>query len=88
MCVGAGPDGQHCCQVDGADCEALVHVGGVPQCSFMLAGEPMLGNPEWEWLPVGRHFAVEFPGFDCADWPQNIPEVMGNPALGKCCWEG
>jgi hypothetical protein len=53
----------------------------------MLRGERMLGNPAWERLPVGRHFSMAMPGFDCRDFPQNIPAIMNDPSAGKCCWD-
>lgn len=63
----------------------LVVDGGRIWCAFMLAGESMLGNPEWEGLPVGLAFARDLPGFDCYDWPQNISKVMAGRG-SKCCW--
>lgn len=88
ICTGRGDvDGGHCCWIGGTVCEVLEVVDGMPRCPFMLAGAPMLGNPEWEALSVGEFFRNGFPGYDCRDWPQNIPEVMSD-GVGLCCWQG
>lgn len=77
VCVGRGPDGSHCCWTP----EGL--------CQFYADGCSIFGRwGERVWLdsPIGRYFAATFPGFHCGDFPQNIPAVMDNPAVGKCCW--
>jgi len=84
VCDGRGDRGDHCCYIDSVPCELLVVVGGVPRCSVWDA---QLGNPVWESAPVGRWFAARYPGFECRDWPQNIPEVMAGTAR-VCCWTG
>jgi hypothetical protein len=84
VCTGDGDAGGHCCWVSGVVCSALEVVDGLPRCSFMSAGQAMQGNTEWELLPIGLAFAKDHPGYDCYDWPQNIPNLTG----GKCCWNG
>lgn len=85
VCDGDGRGQGHCCVIRGVVCEFLLFVGGTPRCPFMLAGVRMSGHRMWERSPVGRFFADQYPGFDCADWPQNIPEAM-NAGRGLCCW--
>jgi len=81
VCVGRGPDGEHCCQFSGV-CQ--FYDDG---CTLFKSWGRLVELPEWQAAPVGRWFAKNHPGFECRDWPQNIPAVMNNPALGKCCWE-
>jgi len=84
VCTGRGAGGDHCCYIEGQVCQFLVTQDGLPRCS-LWSGQ-MLGNPEWEQAPVGR-FLARYPGKDCHDWPQNIPEVMAT-GRGLCCWQG
>lgn len=84
VCNGRGDrDGGHCCWIGGEVCELLTHdESGTPRCSVW--GE--FDNPVWLESRVGRWFADGYPGFTCADWPQNIPEAMSSTS-GKCCWQ-
>jgi hypothetical protein len=85
ICNGRGDtDGGHCCWINGKVCEFLVEEDGTPRCSIWKVN--MKKSFRWRDAPVGRMFAVRFPGYDCKDWPQNIPnpETLG----GLCCWEG
>lgn len=91
LCTGQGANGDHCCYIDGKVCEFLfTDRGGTPRCSLFSEWGKLDENPEWRDSPVGRWFAKDHPGFDCGDWPQNIPEVMAMaPELGPffaCCW--
>jgi len=86
-CNGKGSDGDHCCVIKGEVCQFLfVNRGGVPRC-MIFEEQP---TPEWEEAPVGKWFAENYPGFNCRDWPQNIPEVMEEAKeMGPfyiCCW--
>ena len=77
LCIERPDRAEHCCWIQGQVCEFLT--------SDYLCGKwDSLGDPEWQSAPVGRFFAALYPGYDCSDWPQNIPDVSG----GLCCWEG
>lgn len=79
VCSGRGDAGDHCCYINGEVCQFLTYEDDVPRCSIW--GE---WDENWQEAPVGQWFARVYPGYTCADWPQNIPEVRG----GLCCWEG
>lgn len=89
-CEGRGDQGDHCCYIEGRVCGFLVVVAGQPRCSIWDG--VMVGNPVWEQAPVGQFFARRYPGYDCRDWPQNIPELMTKVTSGEinpaavCCW--
>ena len=83
-CNGRGAGGDHCCYIASEVCPILEFVDGVPRCP--LWDGQMIGNPVWDELPVGKWFAEKYPGYDCRDWPQNIPEVM-KVGVGLCCWQ-
>lgn len=87
ICQGRGPDGEHCCYIEGEVCEFLIVVEGVPRCSIWHL--QMRKSGRWRNAPVGQWFAAKHPGYDCKDWPQNIPEVMAKAGtgIGLCCWE-
>lgn len=90
-CNGQGANGDHCCWIDGQVCEFLfTDRGGTPRCSLFKEWGNLADNPEWVAAPVGRFFARLYPGFDCGDWPQHIPDLMGKePDLGPfalCCY--
>lgn len=83
VCNGQGDRGGHCCWHDGEVCSLLDTSGPVPRCSVWgrWDSEPYLSSDaaafyEGRW--PGR-------GYTCADWPQNIPEVMER-GVGLCCW--
>ncbi len=82
-CTGRGDtNGGHCCYIEGKVCEFLfVNRGGVPRCSIW---DEMDSN-KWRRSEVGKWFAKTYPGFNCQDWPQNIPEAMA-AGRGLCCW--
>lgn len=82
-CGGRDRFGQHCCQFDGADCQWLAYVDGLPRCSRFGEWGRLKDDPVWQAAPVGRWFAVNHPGFECQDWPQNVDVPVG----GRCCWE-
>ena len=84
-CSGKGDNGDHCCYINGAVCPLLAMVDGVPRCTVW--DDRMRGNAVWEQSPVGQWMAERYPGKDCHDWPQNIPEVM-EAGRGLCCWQG
>lgn len=89
-CNGQGANGTHCCYIAGRVCEFLDTSGDMPRCSLYDQWGNLKDNPEWVDAPVGRWFAANYPGYDCGDWPQNIPEVMETaPSAGPfyaCCW--
>lgn len=86
-CVGRGPDGQHCCQIDGGDCQFLTYEDGVPRCGLFDQWDRLYQVGVWVESPIGVWFAANHPGFTCPDWPQNLPDVMAHPTVGKCCFE-
>lgn len=84
ICTGQGDaGGDHCCYIYGEVCELLDTSGPIPRCSVW----DRMNEPVWTESPVGRLFAERYPGYDCKDWPQNIPEVMAK-GRGLCCWNG
>lgn len=83
ICSGRGDvDSGHCCWIDGELCAYLDQSGPVPRCK--LWGK--MSGPRWERSKAGQWYAKFHPGFTCEDWPQNIPAVMADPNVGKCCW--
>lgn len=72
-----------CCTFEGRLCEFLDGT----ECGLFSLWGGLRDMPEWVNAPVGRWFTRNYPGFECRDWPQNIPEVMGSPIAGLCCWE-
>jgi len=86
-CSGRGDtDGGHCCYIAGEVCGFLfVDRGGTPRCTLFDEWGKLGDNSDWVAAPVGQWFAENYPGFDCGDWPQAIPSVMGAGA-GLCCW--
>ena len=94
ICNGRGDNGGHCCVINGEVCGFLfTDRGGTPRCSLFDEWGRLADNPEWVAAPVGRWFAEQHPGYDCGDWPQNIPEVMAEVESGRvnptavCCWK-
>lgn len=80
ICDGRGDvDGGHCCWIAGEVCEFLNEEAR--RCSVW----DKMGTVRWKRSPVGRWFADNYPGFNCSDWPQNIPTVMAD-GVGLCCW--
>jgi hypothetical protein len=91
VCTGRGANGDHCCYIAGKVCEFLfTDRGGTPRCSLFDQWGSLSDNPEWTRAPVGQWFAETYPGFDCKDWPQNLPAVMAKADItgpfGLCCW--
>lgn len=86
VCNGRGDvGGDHCCYLDGEVCKFLItDQAGTPRCSLYAEWGALNDNPEWVSSPAGQFYARLYPGYTCADWPQNIPNVRG----GVCCWEG
>jgi len=86
ICTGKGDtDGGHCCWINGEVCGFLfIDRGGTPRCGLWGEWGDLASNVEWVKAPIGRWFAENHPGYDCSDWPQNIPEAMALP--GRCCW--
>ena len=83
-CDGGLKRGDHCCWINGEECEFLLFEDGMARCA--LWSEDMKGLKSWQLAPVGRWFAETHPGFDCKDWPQNIPDEM-EKGIGLCCWQ-
>lgn len=73
-----------CCTFESGPCEFLTSDN---RCSLHASWGHLRSIPAWRAAPVGQWFARQHPGSECKDWPQNLPEVMGNPTAGKCCWE-
>ena len=84
ICTGRGDtDGGHCCWVRGELCEFLfTDRGGTPRCKLHDQWPNLLFLAEWVNAPIGQAFAEDNPGYTCADYPQNIPNLKG----GRCCW--
>ena len=86
-CTGRGADGGHCCWIGGQVCEFLDTSGELPRCG--LWDIQMKRSSRWRDAPVGQWFAETHPGFDCKDWPQNIPVEMAKADItgpyGLCC---
>lgn len=87
ICTGRGDtDGGHCCYINGEVCQFLfTDRGGTPRCKLFSEWGKLDLNNEWVNSPIGSWFASRYPGYECGDWPQNIPAVMESQA-GKCCW--
>ena len=89
-CSGRGSNGTHCCYIAGQVCQFLTFEGTLARCSLFNEWGALAENPDWRDAPVGRFFAEKYPGFECGDWPQNIPEVMAAAATAgpfyACCW--
>lgn len=77
-----GGGGDHCCYINGAVCQFLVIEGDLPRCSLFEQWGRLTGNPDWVAAPVGQFFVARYPGFDCGDWPQDIPVEIA----GRCCY--
>lgn len=73
-----------CCTFDGKPCGFLTTDN---RCDLYPLWGSLRDIPEWRAAPVGQWFTRNHPGFECRDWPQRIPAVMGNPTAGLCCWE-
>jgi len=43
-------------------------------------------TPDWDEAPIGRWFASRYPGKNCRDWPQHIPDAMA-VGRGLCCFQ-
>lgn len=84
VCDGRGSAGSHCCVIDNEVCPLLVFdEEGTPRCSVW---------GKWDESPyletaAAAYYEKTWPGkgYTCADWPQNIPEVMAL-GIGLCCW--
>lgn len=91
-CTGRGDNGDHCCYINGGVCEFLfINRVGIPRCRIW----DTMDSDEWRGAPVGHWMADKYPGFDCQDWPQNIPGLLERVNSGKidtinpsavCCW--
>jgi len=86
VCNGRGDtDGGHCCWINGEVCGFLfIDRGGTPRCRLHSEWGNLMELKEWADAPIGRWFADRYPGYECKDWPQNIPEAMA--LSGRCCW--
>ena len=86
ICTGKGDtDGGHCCWINGELCQFLfTDRGGTPRCKLHAEWGNLTELAEWVNAPIGQWFTERHPGFECGDWPQNIPEAMALD--GRCCW--
>lgn len=73
---------EHCCWIAGAVCKYLT---ADLLCGLYDQWGTLKDNPEWQAAPIGQWFARRYPGYECKDWPQNIPVVMAE-GVGLCCW--
>lgn len=82
-CTGRGSNGGHCCWISGVVCPLLVEVDGLPRCAVWGRWDSV----EYLETAAAAWFEASWPGrgYTCADWPQNIPEVMAE-GIGLCCW--
>ncbi len=80
-CNGQGANGDHCCWINGEVCIYLDTSGPIPRCAIWGHWDG-----RWHQSPVGRWFAKNYPGYNCGDWPQNIPEVVQTGPYSLCCW--
>lgn len=77
----------HCCYVEGRECEFLTFVESRPRCSLYEHWGALLSLDVWLESPIGRFFARRFPGFDCGDFPQNMPPELLPEGTWLCCFE-
>lgn len=73
----------HCCVIEGKVCKFLLFEGGLPRCTLYAWWGKLDRIPAWREAPVGKFFDKVYPGYDCGDWPQAIPNVT----RGRCCFE-
>ena len=89
-CHGNGVD--HCCLIKGTVCSYLEEntvAGRRWACGLFRRHETwdnVYASVEYQDTDAARWFADHYPGYGCGDWPQNIPEVMETPGLGRCCY--
>lgn len=74
----------HCCRF-GQECRFLIFRHGQPRCRLYPQWGNLKDNPAWRNAPVGQWFATNHPGYECKDWPQDIPGVMTS-GVGLCCY--
>lgn len=84
MALVCSPTEARCCWIAGVECPLLTYQGDIPRCSVW---------GKWDEEPYKSSEAAAFyerswpgRGYTCADWPQNIPEVMAE-GIGLCCWQ-
>ena len=85
ICNGRGDGGDHCCYIGGEVCPLLfINRAGKPRCSVWGNWD----SPEYKATAAAAFFEQRWPGkgYTCADWPQNIPEVMSQSEANLCCW--
>lgn len=83
LCQGRGDtNGDHCCWINGQVCQFLDTSDNIPRCSMWNK----MHQKRYKDSPIGQWMAENYPGKDCKDWPQNIPEVMTAPGANLCCW--
>lgn len=84
VCNGRGDNGSHCCTINGETCPLLtIDQSGTPRCSVWGQWD----EPTYQASAAAAWFAERYPGYTCADWPQNIPELAGRSGPGMCCWK-
>jgi hypothetical protein len=90
VCHGNGAD--HCCYIGGRVCPFLEE-GTVPgrrwACGLyreLRSWDAVHADPRYLASDAARMMAERWPGYGCGDWPQKMPDVMGNPAMGRCCY--
>ncbi len=85
-CSGVGGGGDHCCWIDGEECEYLVRTP-LPRCSLLLelgTWNKVHKDTRWKRSSAGKWFKKFHPGYGCGDWPQKIDPP---PVGGWCCFE-
>ena len=92
MCHGNGPD--HCCSLGEYGVCVFLEEGTVPGRRWACQLRRELGS--WEQVHKDDRYRRKIKplltdigvNVDCGDWPQQVPSVMNNPAMGKCCYDG
>jgi len=93
VCEGRGDD--HCCYLGkhGGVCRYLVESTGPRRWVCTLRRE--LGS--WQRVHTDRRYLEHVQPFwdeyrdgsgSCGSWPLHFPDIMSNPAMGRCCYEG
>ena len=83
VCVPTVED--HCCHTPVGVCQFLDRIE--MRCTLRTdlgSWEAVHSSSSYRASPIGLYFAMNYPGFGCGDFPQNLDVPVG----GRCCWEG
>lgn len=80
---------EHCCWAEAKECKFLRWENDIPRCSLYHLWGHLREYQPWVESPIGQVFASFYPGYDCGDWPQNIPGLDPGgectfPTEGRC----